>query len=326
MQLHHRSTGGARDGSDVKAFGAWSKDSQNRSESTSGGIAFEIAKQSIESSDKVCAVRYNYCENIAEHAIFTDIESLKDSKGTKYLSSRTLPAFQQLKRNEKYTVFGLPCQIDSLRRYIKKYRIEQNFLLIDLFCYGVPSLLAWREYLDYIHRTTGAIHSVKFRSKKYGWHQSACLEINGKNSNIEQRARDCMFYGLFFSDSCLNKCCYKQCKYKLLSSAADIRLGDFWGSKYQSDDRGVNVVLTFSKSGEKMIQKLNKSCCIESVSIEEALENQKSSNAVLTPIIRFITLLGLRTHLPLKMLFIFSKYGRYVLHPVQLIQKLKSKI
>ena len=70
-------------------------------------------------------------------------------------------------------VSGTPCQIDSLRRYINKMKCQENFVLLDFFCHGVPSKFVWDKYIkeqqdklgniDFLYpgetnRTDGMIH------------------------------------------------------------------------------------------------------------------------------------------------------------------------
>ena len=58
-----------------------------------------------------------------------------------------------------------------------------------------------------------------------------------------------LFYKFFLGNRCLGKACYDKCKYKMLSSAADIRIGDLWGTVYQEDEDGVSGVVVFTNRG-----------------------------------------------------------------------------
>ena len=58
-----------------------------------------------------------------------------------------------INKKEKYLVTGTPCQIDSFRKYIKKFRVEDNFVLMDFFCHGVPSKLVWDKYITEKEKT-----------------------------------------------------------------------------------------------------------------------------------------------------------------------------
>lgn len=106
---------------------------------SSGGVGFEISKILLEQGYKICGVRYNPTLNRAEHYISVSKEELVQSAGSKYIQSYTVDGFRSIDRKEKYLVVGTPCQIDSFRRYIRKNHIEENFILMDFFCHGVPS-------------------------------------------------------------------------------------------------------------------------------------------------------------------------------------------
>lgn len=70
------------------------------------------------------------------------VEELIPSIGSKYIQSYTEEAFKKIDRKQKYLVTGTPCQIDSFRRFIRKFRCEDNFILMDFYCHCVPSMHA----------------------------------------------------------------------------------------------------------------------------------------------------------------------------------------
>ena len=131
---------------EIHSYAAWSKDHLVRRKCSSGGAGFEIGKCLLGQGYKVCGVRYDAEKNRAEHYVATTVEELIPSAGSKYIQSYTVDGFKAINRKEKYLVTGTPCQIDSFRRYIKKFRCEDNFVLLDFFCHGVPSMLVWQKY------------------------------------------------------------------------------------------------------------------------------------------------------------------------------------
>lgn len=243
----------------IESYAAWSNDENIRHECSSGGISFEIGKFLINKGYKVCAVKYNNEKHIAEHYIATNIEELKLSIGSKYIQSYTVDAFNQINKKEKYLITGTPCQIDSFRRYIKQKHIENNFILMDFFCHGVPSMLIWEKYIRYIEEKYGKISSISWRNKLPDWHKSYNIVIKSEtNEKIISRLSDGdYFYQLFFSDLCLGKACYDKCKFKYNNSSADIRIGDLWGNAYKNNTKGVNAVITFTEIGRNVIKELN---------------------------------------------------------------------
>ena len=45
----------------------------------------------------------------------------------------------------------------------------------------------------------------------------------------KKRSEGDLFYKFFLGNMCLGRACYKDCKFKYLNSAADIRIGDLLG-------------------------------------------------------------------------------------------------
>lgn len=241
------------------------------------GIGFEIGHYLIEQGYKVCGVRYNIETNRAEHYIATTVEELIQSVGSKYIQSYTVDGFKAINRNERYLVTGTPCQIDSFRRYIRKFKKEENFILMDFFCHGVPSMLVWDKYVKWAESKVGKLTYVSWRNKFTGWHDSWAMSIDGENTAepinwhdsyktlIKERkgflnsrlSQGDIFYRLFLSDTCLGKACYNKCKYKYDKSAADIRIGDLWGKTYQSNNEGISGVIVFTEKGHKILNQCN---------------------------------------------------------------------
>ena len=117
--------------------------------------------------------------------IATTTSEAIESIGSKYIQSYTADAFKAINRKEKYIVTGTPCQIDSFRRYIRKFHVEENFVLLDFFCHCVPSMLAWNKYTKMVEKQTGKITYASWRNKLTGWHDSWAIAIDGENSDTK---------------------------------------------------------------------------------------------------------------------------------------------
>ena len=76
----------------------------------------------------------------------------------------------------------------------------------------------------------------------------------------------------------MNPACHQNCKYKYDQSAADIRIGDAWGTKYAKDEEGVSSVAVFTEKGQAMINELRDQCEIQEVPFEVAAESQMRKN------------------------------------------------
>lgn len=281
----------------IKSYAAWSNDAQVRHKCSSGGVGFELGRALIEKGYKVCAVRYNSESNRAEHYIATTVEELIPSIGSKYIQSYTVDGFKAINRKENYLVTGTPCQIDSFRRYIRKFRCEDNFVLMDFFCHGVPTMWLWKKYVAEVEKTTGKITYVSWRNKFTGWHDSWAMSMDGERTGEKVNWHDSYnmlirekkgfynsrlsqgdpFYRLFLSDSCLGKACYDNCKFKYNHSSADIRIGDLWGKTYKDNEDGVSAAIAFTDKGNEVLHQCN--CTLVEHPFEVVAEGQQRNSA-----------------------------------------------
>jgi len=265
----------------IKAYSVYSKDNNIRKSCSSGGVGYEIGKFLIKNGYKACGVRYNTNTNIAEHIICDNIKDFEQTKGSKYIQSFTVDAFNRLFNGEKYVVFGTPCQISSVRKYAKFLKKEDNFILVDFFCHGVPSYLMWDKYVEKQKNKFNVkeFKNIKFRDKINGWHSFTMSFVSDDDKRYYSDSyinRD-IFYKFFFSDLCLNDACYN-CEYRTLTSNADIRIGDFWAEKYKNNKKGISSVISFTQKGENIIEQLAQECIITEEYIEVVIEGQIKSN------------------------------------------------
>lgn len=293
----------------IKSWAAWSNDKDVRKKCSSGGIGFEIGCQLIKQGYYAVGCRYDIIEQRAEHYIASTVDEFVQSIGSKYIQSYTEDAFKQIKRNgQKYLITGTPCQIDSFRRMIRKFNCEQNFILLDFFCHCVPSMYVWNAYIKMLEPKIGKITYASWRNKfEFGWHDSWIMGIDGErtsnivnwNNDYEQLIKEKrtyiqsrmskgdLFYELFLGDLTLGPQCQYDCKYKMSSSAADIRIGDFWGETYSKDENGVSALVSFTERGRMIIEKLTNVTLIEHP-LEVVTEGQMRYNAQRKPFSKYV--------------------------------------
>ncbi|MDQ9828112.1 Coenzyme F420 hydrogenase/dehydrogenase, beta subunit C-terminal domain, partial [Acinetobacter baumannii] len=58
-------------------------------------------------------------------------------------------------KNGKYAIFGTPCQIFGLDKYLKCRKRREQFVLIDIYCHGCPSMNVWSKYVKKIQQQSG---------------------------------------------------------------------------------------------------------------------------------------------------------------------------
>lgn len=250
---------------------------------TSGGIAYEIAKYGMSNGYKVIGVIYNYDTNSAETIVAKTEEDIQKFKGSKYLQSITTACYKDLinqakiQEHEKFIIFGTPCQILGIKKLFAECGLVNKLITIDLFCHGVPSYLVWDKYLKWLKDKHHIEHfeRINFRSKIIGWHDFT-MKINSRDLKYSRSSEYDLFYKAFFDNILLNSACRK-CLVRKEKSMADLRLGDFWGKRYQDNQEGISAVLVLSTEGELLLKELldnNKIEIIEKTSVDECLSHQ----------------------------------------------------
>lgn len=249
---------------DKKLYSAWAKDKEVVASTTSGGIADILVEKLISQGYKCIGIEYDADRNLAVARVATTREETVSFRGSKYIQAYTAEAFKQFVRNhkkERFAVFGLPCQIYAIDKFLRTNGNRDNHLLIDLYCHGCPSLNTWKKYIVDIlkKKDCNKVISVNFRSKIRGWGHfyvvDAVVEgVNGRKKYFSPRIND-HFYTLFFSDMILNGSCY-DCQLRSTLEYTDIRLGDFWGNKFIRNHTGVSAISVCTEHGEKVFDSI----------------------------------------------------------------------
>lgn len=277
------------------SYAAWSNDRAVRASCSSGGAAFEVARSLMARGFKVCGVRFDAAKGRAVHYVASTVEELRHTAGSKYIQSFTVDGLRAVNRKEPNLVIGTPCQIDSYRRYLRLFKAEDNFILMDFFCHGVPSMLLFDKYIREKAGRHGRVSSVTWRDKAAGWHDSWAMTVSGTRHAAAGEAASGgaeaagtpfktrrkwsegdAFFRLFLSDQCLGKACYERCKFKYGRSSADIRIGDLWGDTYAKEDDGVTAVAVFSDKGREAVEQSG--CHLTVIPFETAAEGQMKAS------------------------------------------------
>lgn len=253
-----------------------------RAVSSSGGLFTEIARKVIGEGGVVFAARFDENWQVV-HAYTDSVEGLSAFRGAKYSQSRIGEAFKEaasfLMSGRRVLFVGTPCQIAGLKSYLRKD--YEGLIAVDVVCHGVPSPAAWKAYLQTL---SGRIQSVNFRDKSTGWKNYSFTAVSADGTVTTMPFRQNPFMKYFLSDKALRPACYA-CLFKAGRSGSDLTLGDFWGMEEAlpllDDDKGFNVVLTYSEKG----QALPKSLDIEMIKVSYA-EAVAHNHSIDTPPVR----------------------------------------
>lgn len=247
---------------------------------SSGGIAYEFSRYAVEKQWTVAGVVYDYSDNTAKTVLANSLDEIEPMKGSKYIQSYTEEAFRDLidyakiDKECRFLVVGTPCQIYGFASLTEELKLRDRFILLDLFCHGVPSYLVWQNYLKSIRKKigNGKINEVVFRDKSIGWHNFV-IKVDGNDGKYLQSSEGDLFYKVFFDNVLLSSACFN-CPVRQQYSKADIRLGDCWGKRYQNREDGVSAVLCLTKQGKEFFEAVPNIEVFENLEISEVLSAQ----------------------------------------------------
>lgn len=248
-----------KDDSIISAYACYSKDSDKRIRSSSGGMFHLLADYVLEQSGIVFGAGFDDGYNV-RHMAVADNAELEKLFGSKYVQSDTADTFSQIKQllNAGNTVLfsGTACQISGLKSFLRKP--YEKLITVDVLCHGAPSPLLWSNYLEEMKEI---YHSqpeyITFRAKTQGWKQFS-MRIEFENGSVYDRTlTEDTFLRLFLNNICLRPSCH-DCKFKTLSRDSDISLGDYWGientHRDMDDDAGASVVIIHSQKGAELFE------------------------------------------------------------------------
>jgi len=244
------------------------RDNATLNTTTSGGIAYLLAKALYRQGYKCIGVVYDTLDDSAKHVCAADEKDIEFFKGSKYIQSMTYPTFKRMldkeEKREKTVLFGTPCQIYAVDKFLKRINRRNDFLLVDIYCHGCPSLKIWHKYVQEIKKLIKKprFDHVNFRSKIKGWGNFVVeVIVDDLQVFISDRKKD-EFYQLFFSNLMLNEACH-DCALRSTLEYTDIRLGDFWGKCYDTDIKGVSGVTLVTERGKQAFDFIRKETTVK---------------------------------------------------------------
>lgn len=288
---------------DSKVFAAISKDEDFLKTVSSGGVGAALSEYAAQKGYGVCGVIFNPETGECYHQIAQTVKDLYKIRGSKYLQSQTMPVFQNFEAGKKYMVFGAPCQIWGLRQLLRLEKREEDFILVDLFCKGIPSHLLWESYNQFLNKKIGMdkLKRVEFRDKSVSWHKFSLQNTDQKGRQYSQTLYQDLFMQCFVKNIAFSPACYP-CAFRHHESGADIRLGDFWGEKYYAHEEGVSLMVLLSDRGERVWDKISALFWYEQNPTSIVRESQRF-DIIEVPKVRAEFIKGLKKQIPLSELY-----------------------
>ncbi len=247
-------------------------------ESSSGGAAYRIAMMYLERGYSVVGCMFDSKEQRAKHVVIHphEIEKLPLLQGSKYMQSDFTDAIHEIVEGDSpLVIFGTPCQISAARKVAPA---EKDIIYVDLICHGVPSQLVYAKYLEYLkerYHMNSKNLKVFFRDKLHGWRNIYIRCTNNEKEYYGHQSKD-PYFRIFESGLCYSEACY-ECRWRA-SSEADVRLGDYWGNKFEKDSTGVSMIISFNQTGDNIINCLQEYGNVSEQEIDDYFKWQQSKN------------------------------------------------
>lgn len=250
----------------LECYAAWNNNTTQLARSSSGGVSHLLMEECIARGYKVFGCTYDYASNKALSVVVFTIDELDQFYGSKYFQSYTPDAFAEIlndNTNQKYAIFGTPCQIYSFSQTNKYKRFPERYFLVDIFCHGCPSFKLWDVYRKDKEVQTGVngFDTIAFRSKTYGWHEYS-IDFKTPAVSVSSKKINDPFFDLFFGGDIMNMACY-DCQARSTMAYTDIRIGDYWGPKYEMNTKGVSAVIVSSEMGKDLFSSIFEKMTIE---------------------------------------------------------------
>lgn len=261
-------------------YASWSLDDSVRSNSSSGGMFTEFAKQVLMKKGAVVGASMNETGYVS-HIIVKDGEALKKLRGSKYVQSllggKLYKEIKQLLREGRDVLFtGCPCQVAAMRSFFKD---DKHLFTIDLVCHGVPSPEVFANLYEKIKVEIPNLVTYNFRDYK-NW--QVCTSVN-VNVNVNGHIINQKIYGewTYYQDAFLKGLmhrpnCYN-CRYTTVERVGDISLADFWGIGTYKPIRndfigGCSMVSVNSEKGSSLFTQIKDNIYSEERDIHEAID------------------------------------------------------
>lgn len=239
-------------------YAVWSKDSNIRFSSTSGGAFSELVIPILNRGGYVAGAEYATAK-IVRHCLINKVDDLNRIRQSKYVQSKSEDIYSKVKEvlmTGKQVVFcGTPCQVSALYSFLK--HDYDNLFTIDFICRGVNSPKAYRAWIDEIEKDNHSkVIKVWFKYKDKGWKASPrCTRFDFDNGkSIVLSGENNVFMNEYLTSNRFIRPSCGNCHFKGLPRIADVSLADFWGIESALDnDTGTSLVMVNNKKGLELL-------------------------------------------------------------------------
>lgn len=271
------------------AFGGYSKDTDVRFESTSGG-AFSAIVETF--CDRDYVIFGAEAEGIfVFHSYITDKRDLRKFRKSKYSQSSIGGNYKNVRRfladGKKVLFSGTPCQIAGLYAYLTATNFHniENLLTVEVVCEGVPSPLYVRKMNKALEVKYGArIESLDYRYTGnsllgHGKWDFEIMMIQLTDTKVLKKDRWFNpFWSIWLNHLMSRPSCY-ECPFAEQGRTADITLGDLWGvhlycPELYGNNGGSSLAVCNTKKGKAVLKASERYMFGHELLFEDALKYQ----------------------------------------------------
>ncbi len=229
------------------------------------GMGWLISKHTILNGGTVFATIYD--EQLTPRVTeISDIESLKLTKGSKYVQSLvgegTLLRIRDLLKNEvPVTFIGTPCQAAGVKQFLK--RDYPHLLLVDLLCHGVVPTSYFKSEVDYQKKAHQLKHITDVRFRGNDGNNFVFTMWDKQSKIYTSRAYSQPYFAGFLYGTTLRENCFN-CRYAKKERVGDITIGDFIGLgasiPFEHKKENVSFLTVNTQKGVDLTETLMKTC------------------------------------------------------------------
>lgn len=258
------------------AVAAVAKDYSIWRRSASGGAFSEIVRHWADNETLVVGAAWNGLH--VHHTGVIGFENIEPLCKSKYVSSAIEDSFilinEHLKTGKKAVFCGCPCQVDGLRRYLRKD--YDNLLTLDLICHGQGSPFVFKECMKLIGEQLGEeVVGYEFRTKRRVYEEdymSKVITVSG----VHYVSKD-PYQQLFLSQDILRSSCGKYCKYRDVRRPGDLTIADCKGlteifPELIGAKRNYSTIVSNTSKGDIIIAKLHNTMEVRPISIDDVIK------------------------------------------------------
>ena len=213
--------------------------------SSSGGFGQSVMIAALQNSFCIAACKFQNGE--FRFDLIEDKSNVSSFIGSKYVKSNPVGIYKKvknkLKEGKKVLFIGLPCQVSSMRNFVKDHG---NLYTIDLICHGTPSVHLFQESMEEYGVVLADLQSIYFRKNDR-------FAIRSKPKNIlPDGVQDC-YTRAFLQGICYTENCYR-CQYACQQRVGDLTLGDSWGTEMKEElHKGISLILCQNDKGRELL-------------------------------------------------------------------------